>query len=180
MITFYWQMVHGRAECVGLEVTSIDYDPAGKGGYRKTPEGGWPQVGQPVTTALLRSLKLSELVAAHRGYVSGLHGKFGQPRLAAAYSVAPSMRESTAGRLRQVAEVYRTAWRAGERPTKAVAEAFDVSGVAAAKLVSRARAAGMLPPTSQGVAGGSRPSRLGDDEVEDLSFNPSGDGDPAA
>ena len=51
-----------------------------------------------------------------------------------------------------VADVYKFALSRGEPPTKAVESTFRISASAAAKQVSRARAAGLLPPTTRGRA----------------------------
>jgi hypothetical protein len=55
----------------------------------------------------------------------------------------------------EVARVYSLAVAAGQPPVKAVAEALKTTPRSASKLVSKARAAGHLPPTSRGrIAGG--------------------------
>lgn len=56
----------------------------------------------------------------------------------------------------QVAEVYDEALDAGDPPTLAVAEAFDVPYTTAARWVRRSRALGLLPPPTRGVPVGNR------------------------
>ena len=51
-------------------------------------------------------------------------------------------------KLERVAEIYRAALAAGNPPTRAVEEAFDVPGRTGSRLVSRARKAGLLAPLS--------------------------------
>jgi hypothetical protein len=62
----------------------------------------------------------------------------------------------------QLAAIYTAAWKRGENPTRAVAEARALGGprsrTAAAHLVSRARKQGYLGPTEQGRAGGITPA----------------------
>jgi hypothetical protein len=163
VITFYWQMVRGRAECVGLEITSVDYCH-NKEQRGMTPPGGWPVVGKPVTTSLLRSIKLGELISWHRGKMARIMGKILNAPSMRAYAVTPTMRPFTESRLREVAEVYCSAWSRGQQPTRAVAKRFGVSVSAAGKLVYRARTAGLLPPTSRGVAGVDAEQRHADTE----------------
>lgn len=54
--------------------------------------------------------------------------------------------------LAEVARIYDAAIKAHQPTTKTIAEHFDLSHSAAAKLVMRSRAAGHLPPTIQGGA----------------------------
>ncbi|CAN5658638.1 hypothetical protein BH24ACT5_BH24ACT5_13150 [soil metagenome] len=65
---------------------------------------------------------------------------------------AMSRRIADVDNLAAVATVYAVAYAFGERPTKAVVEAFGLSQAAAAHRVMRARAAGYLLPTTQGRA----------------------------
>jgi hypothetical protein len=60
-------------------------------------------------------------------------------------------RPLTTTELATVAAIYRDG---GSQPTKAVADALNISRSAAAKRVVRAREAGLLEPTTQGRAGG--------------------------
>jgi hypothetical protein len=57
-------------------------------------------------------------------------------------------------RLKVAADIYQQARRDNKPPTKAVAEHFGITPGGASNLVARARAAGLLPPTSRGVAVG--------------------------
>ena len=63
----------------------------------------------------------------------------------------------TRERLADVARVYAENV-AGGHPTRAIERAFHVTYPTAAKLVRRARAEGLLGPTTAGVAGGSFPA----------------------
>jgi hypothetical protein len=114
-----------------------------------------PKVGQPVTTSLLRSLPLAQLVVEEREKANELFTeKLGDRELGATYKRPAAMRATTERRLRRTAEVYRGAWRKGEPPVKAVAKQLKVTDAAATKLVSRARSAGFLPPTKPGAPAG--------------------------
>ena len=61
------------------------------------------------------------------------------------------MRGHTPEHYRQVAEVYDEAIDAGDPPTQAVAETFDVPYTTAARWVRRARDLGLLPPPTPGL-----------------------------
>jgi hypothetical protein len=79
----------------------------------------------------------------------------------ASYEAKP-VRERTKSRIAQAAAVYLAAWKdpkTRHRPTMAVAEHFTISASAAGKLVSRARAEGLLPATRAGVALGGPTTR---------------------
>jgi hypothetical protein len=106
-----------------------------------------------LTASLLRKLPVADWIAQDRAGMT--------PR-----QTTTGMRTSTLNRLKEAAEVYREALRYREPPTKAVAEHFDISHGGASNLVSRARAAGLLPPTSPGVAVGD------DDEAILLKMRP--------
>lgn len=54
----------------------------------------------------------------------------------------------------QVAEVYDEALEAGDPPTQAVAEAFDVPYTTAARWIRRCRQLGVLPPPTPGLPRG--------------------------
>lgn len=62
------------------------------------------------------------------------------------------MRARTIEQLAWVATIYRAAMANGEPPTRAVARQLDLSHMAAAKRVQRAREAGLLPSTARGRA----------------------------
>lgn len=67
--------------------------------------------------------------------------------------------------LKQAAEIYASAYKNGDRPTKAVAEALKMNRNQAAKLVMKCRAAGVLGPARGGVAGGIIDEPQADDEL---------------
>lgn len=98
--------------------------------------------GAPVPATALRQLPLGDFIAADRA------------AQAPAVVAVGGMRKSAADRLKLAAELYQAALAAGQRPTKAVAEHFGISPGGASNLVARARAAGLLPPTSAGKAVG--------------------------
>jgi hypothetical protein len=77
---------------------------------------------------------------------------------AAALAVADGLearkgRTLTSDHLHVVADVYRTAWREGADPRRAVAEHFHLSDSGAAKRIRAARDAGVLGPARPGKAG---------------------------
>jgi hypothetical protein len=163
--------VDGRAECVGLEV-GADFEASDA---RDPP---------PLTSSALRRIKLAELIeeGARRyrdqlrelaelpGFLNSEPDPEGERlarrtrtsarrRLPAATATT---RRGRTGRpiergpehLAQVAKVYAHAYRAGQRPTEAVRQEWQVSKTTAAKWVARAREAGLLGPTTQRRAGG--------------------------
>lgn len=121
-LTLLWRVIDGRPECVGLVLAH---------------EGG--SQSPVLTGSALRALRLPEIVAAERAQMLPLRPQVG------------AMRKSTADRLRAAADIYRTALGEGRKPTKAVAEHFGITPGGASNLISRARTAGLLPPTSAGV-----------------------------
>jgi hypothetical protein len=172
--------VDGRAECVGLEV-GADF------------EAGNAPDPHPLTSSTLRRIKLAQLIEeGARHYRDRLHEQADLPgflnsesdpegerlagrirtrarrRLPAATAAA---RRGRTGRpvergpehLAQVAKVYVDAYRAGQHPTKAVGQTWQVSRTTAAKWVARARDVGLLGATSPRRAGGvpieNRPGR---------------------
>lgn len=150
LLTFHWQVLSGRAECVALDIASAL--PSGVLAERFEGLAKLPEVGQPVTTSLLRSLPLAQLVLEEREKADELFAtKLGDRELGATYKGPARMRATTERRLRKTAEVYRGAWRRGDAPVKAVAKQLKVTDAAATKLVSRARSAGFLPPTKPGA-----------------------------
>jgi hypothetical protein len=154
LLTLLWQEVGGRAECVGLELNSVRPEALRRNAPSDLASMAEPlsETGTPLTTTLLRSLKLSEITADVRESLEFLHREItGEGRKAAAYGAPAAMRPATEKRLKRVAEIYREAWRQGKSPVKAVAKRLKVSDSAANSLVYRARSAGLLPPTSAGV-----------------------------
>lgn len=149
LIDFEFQPIAGRAECVGIQVTSarpLDAQPWQAGGKL-------PEVGIPLTTSVLRGIRLSELVTEIRETNAELAAMLDEQEEARAFAAPPGMRPATARRLQRAAEAYQEAWRRGQPPTQAVAQRLNVSTAAAASLVARARSAGLLPPTTPGKAG---------------------------
>lgn len=155
--------IAGRWEPVGLYIHSHNVPESEfKGGYHH-------QTPVPLTTAVLRGLRIGALIQRHRSTIA-LRGAYravtasaetdqqqflSKSRVwsAAAHDPKPGRPQSwTPDRLREVAQVYRDAWGRGAPPTTAVAVHFDKSLSFAAKLVSQARQAGLLPKTHSGRA----------------------------
>lgn len=135
-VTFNWQDVSGRAEVVGVTIDSA-----------RNPRGGKSPSWQPrpVTTAVLRELRIGQLMEEDR---AGLVDLF--PDDSPLYKAPPTMRPVTLARLKTAAKVYKKHIDTG-KPTRAVARHFTISDSAAAKQVARAREIGLLPPTKKGV-----------------------------
>ncbi len=170
VVTLWFAELDGRMECVGLDLRSFDTDRDGR------PKGHPDRDLRRLTATTKRELPLAELIdkrlelyAEHLLDVSE-HGS-GQEQLAAdkpLRALAATPRRNKPGRppalgsdhFREVARVYSEAFKAGlKNPTARVAEWGHVSKSAAAKWVARARAMGLLPPTSRGRAAGSKPGR---------------------
>lgn len=131
LLTLRWARSNGRPRPVGLHLDLED------------------PTGPPLTTSMMRDLKLAEIVVEDRERLAHI------PQVKpAADVVVEGMRPATVKRLQRASEIYMKAWRAGEPPTKAVERQMNASPAAAANLVRRARAAGFLPPTSPGVSQG--------------------------
>jgi hypothetical protein len=149
-VTLYWQVIGGRSECTGMSIRSSA--PRGTQGF---PPNYLPKPGTPLTASVLRKLPVGGLIEHNRAAVAemllpadreGRAQRVYAPRGRGLTRVTPE-------RLGRVADIYSRAWRANSMtPTKAVAEAEGVSPSTAAKLVARARAEGLLPPTRPGRA----------------------------
>lgn len=139
-LRLHWQLIAGRAECVGLTIRSSA--PSDERESRSLPK-----IGIPVTSDVLRGLTMRVIEEDRRdmGHVTG----------SPAYK-ARRTPPGTSERLVEAANVYKRAWLAGDHPTKAVAEHFVISASAAAKVVARAREADLLPATSRGRALGQK------------------------
>lgn len=131
LLTLRWAREQGRPKLAGLHIDLTD------------------PTGPALTTSLLRDLKLAELAIEDReqlAYIAQV--------TPTAEVVVEGMRPATVKRLQRAAEIYMDAWRAGEPPTKAVERQMNATPAAAANLVRRARAAGLLPKTQPGIAQG--------------------------
>ena len=73
--------------------------------------------------------------------------------------ISPRRNRLTPEHLARVAEVYRTAWQAGEPPTKAVAQSFEVSHSTAARWVGAARKAKHLGHADSSRGGEQPPAK---------------------
>lgn len=130
-LVLLWSYLDGRPECTGLEVRLAE----------KPDRGGWSR-RHVLPTSGLREIRFAELIAADRAAMTP------------ASSRPTNLRRSTLERLEEAAQVYQDARAKGYPPVPAVAEHFHISKGGASNLVARARAAGLLPPTSPGVAYG--------------------------
>lgn len=152
-----WAEVDGRAECVGLTLRSYHFDGEVGGRRLLRVRPTRKAAIQPVTSTIWRAFNAAGFIEQRRRVMAEgtgtmrKHEKFRAPRrrglTGADGNPLPPM-----DALEAVARVYTDASNAGRNPTKAVAEAFTLSDSAAAKRVSRARAAGLLPPTTAGRA----------------------------
>lgn len=157
VLQFHWQVLNGRAECIGFEFHSaLPADeiekrwPAPFDDDARRLLGG---TGSPLRTSTLRSLNLAEVLAEEREKAHQLWaGRIGWDDWAKPFETPKTaMRPATLKKLTRVAEIYKSAWQKGEPPTKAVSKKLGVTEAGASGLVSRARAAGLLPVTSPGV-----------------------------
>lgn len=142
MLQLYWQTIDGVPECVGMKLSSM----AGRSENRKVP--GFlhmPERGIPLTTGIIRDLKLGERIRKGRDEVAPKRREVVRPA---------GLRESTFERLKEAARIYQEAFAAGGKPTTAVAEHYGLTVGGASNLVSRARDIGLLPPTTRGGAQG--------------------------
>lgn len=140
VLTMFWQVVEGRPECIGIELTSTTLPD------QPPPALGMPIVGAPLTTNVVRDLRIGERIRAQRAKIAA---QYAGPAVS-----GTAMRRATRERLEEAAAVYREAFARGDRPTVAVAEHFGISSGGASNLVVRARAIGLLPPTSPGAPQG--------------------------
>lgn len=142
MLRMYWQTIDGRPECVGIKLSSM----ATKAENRAVPPPlQMPETGVPITTGVIRDLKLGERIRAERERLTPQGVAVARP---------PGLRESTFERLKEAAAIYRAAYATDGKPTTAVAEHFGLTVGGASNLVSRARDLGLLPPTSRGAPQG--------------------------
>jgi hypothetical protein len=142
MLRLYWQTIDGRPECVGMKLSSM----ATRAENRHVPPHlQMPATGVPLTTGIIRDMKLGERISSGRKAVSPGRREVQRP---------VGLRESTFERLKEAARIYQEAFAAGGKPTTAVAEHYGLTVGGASNLVSRARDIGLLPPTSRGSSQG--------------------------
>jgi hypothetical protein len=145
-VALSWQVQHGRAEVIGMDIRSAATEPM----FLRPPR----KVGIPLTSGVLRSLKFGQMAERDRADLSEIF------RPAELYTPRGGGRPTAdPDRLRRVAEEYLQAWSAGEPTGKAVAAAEAVDGPQARKLIWSARRAGLLPTTKPGVAIGGKRKR---------------------
>lgn len=133
-LTLYWTRRNGRPVPVGMQLVA---------------ESDAEAEYLTLMTSTLRDVRIAEIVAEDRELLQHQPERKLTPELKIA-----GMRPSTVRRLHRAADIYQTAWQAGEPPTQAVARRMNLTTAAAANLVRRAREAGLLPPTSAGVPQG--------------------------
>lgn len=121
-VTLDWKVFDGRIECVGIHITSE----------------------QPIPAGAVRDVKIGERIRKRRAEITARATKRATPGHG-------GMRRSTRARLEEAARIYQEAFVAGGKPAKAVAEHFGLTAGGASNLVARARAVGLLPPTSPGA-----------------------------
>lgn len=161
--------VGARRECVGLQIRSFREEDENWPAAVPTEfnDEGYENDLPILTGSVLREIRLAEIVNDLRREVgrrlrAAARSPVTVPKailLAAAREYESDRERADRSDLPRVAEVYLAAWEAGEPPTKAVARAFTISDSAAAKRVSRARAAGYLPETTQGRGGAHPPPK---------------------
>jgi hypothetical protein len=149
LLTFHWQVIGGRAECVGLDIASSLPEQTIK--ERFADFATLPDIGEPLKTITLRELRLSELIHEERVRADHLAVRvLGDQQTGRLYNPPKEMRAATARKLQLVAETYEQARGDGApSPNKVVADRLRVSIGAAANLVARAREAGLLPPAGE-------------------------------
>lgn len=174
-VRVWWRPQHGAAVPVGIEITSW-VDPHEDREFREALGRVLPQADDDVEfpaigSQFMKSLPVGQLFALTREALLEVIGLDAPPdgwdghdfdtnqailreEYEPAFRNGPrSGRDLGADHYRAVAQVYSDAARAGRPPTKAVAERFTLSTSAAAKQVARARARGLLPPTTRGRVG---------------------------
>jgi hypothetical protein len=110
--------------------------------------------GREVRQGDLDAFRIAEWVervfvlSAWPTYATNAEFQAERPALRAAVTAARKSRRVDRAFLEQVADVYRR--NVDDRPTATVATAFGISHSTAAEYVRRARAAGLLPPTTPG------------------------------
>ncbi len=153
LVEVQFSPIAGRLECVGVAVRSFRGDAP----LREVPV----EPAAVLSAVTLRQVPLGRIVAGlreemarhhhpstvvvldddepepppdeeHRQYALWAQSPRGGPRLPAEH-------------YREVARVYREAWRSGATPTQAVARRFNLTPSGAAKQVQKARALDLLP-----------------------------------
>ena len=144
LVTLSWRLIAGRFECVGVELLSTLLEPT------------------PVQTDVWRAVPIGGFIQDARAKHAAWYERFDQDDRA----VEQTKRWGRGRRPRhdpaKVARIYTEALRAGQPPTKTVAETLVISRSSAANQVARARALGLLPPTERG-----RPRGIGQAETEE-------------
>jgi len=158
VVTLRWRAAGDRAECIGLDLQPVN-----------------PEVAEPMTATLMRSLPVAGLIARARqeryekaggsladavadgqvvdvgpGLVDQLVAAsqpWEQPRKGRPVDLTPDF-------YAEVAEVYSAALLAGTAPLRAVEQRWTTSRPTASRWVAAARRLGLLPETQKGRARG--------------------------
>jgi hypothetical protein len=162
-LVFHFAEIDGVAEVIGLDVRGFR-----ERAQTKPTDADGPH---PLTASTLRALPFGAQADRARAWArttrstgfakwrqeldEGIREELERQGAAFAEPEAKARRTRwTTGALQEAAHTYTTALAGGERPTQAVADHFGISHSMAAKVVRRARDAGLLPETTQGRAAG--------------------------
>jgi len=150
-VEFEWAIVAGRAEPVSITVSSRDGD-------------------RPITREIVGRVPIGGIVAderakGHAYWKAEAATHYSSETDAQRDNIARAVEvHSPDARLREVADVYREAWRNGRPVQRTVAEHFGLESLSgAAKKIARARAAGYLG-AAEGTRGGERQPEGNDNE----------------
>lgn len=163
LVTVHVDSSGGEVRCVGLDVHGFD----GRTGDLNDPPK--PLTGvqlTEITSTSMRKLHVPALVraACEKLAVQPVEGLTGHQLKELRTAFDQKGRRYNLAHFEEVAVVYSNAVAAGDKPTKAVAERFHLSGPAAKKHVARCREFGILRPTRPGKAGGAVRQARTDDE----------------
>lgn len=158
IVTLTWREAGDRAECVGLDIQSVDRETS-----------------TPITATLMRSVPIAHLIAEARRerYMDAGGELVEDAALAEELDIGPHLLdqleaasrpwgEPRRGRpvdlnedfYREVATAYSDAVLAGMPPLQAVEKRWTTSRPTASRWVAAARRLGLLPPTKRGRARG--------------------------
>lgn len=143
-VTLVYGVLGDRVEAVEVRAQPVGDHPVTRDALRAFPVGQWIAEDRPKALSAARRMvkdpKLDESVRERLRRV-----------------VPPPTRRRPSYKMRvdleRVATIYREAFRVGDHPTRAVADALHIARSTAAKKVQAARAAGHLGPTAKRRAG---------------------------
>ena len=151
MVALTWTRLDGRMECVGAELRSYPATDPGDVDYRALHDSG-QATPQPIRSTTWREVPVASIIETVRQEQAEVWANVEEPTETTTEIAETWNRPGPKAThdLRQVARIYQQAWKSGEPPTKTVADELVISRSAAAKLVARARAEALLPPTTRG------------------------------